>query len=319
MISIIVPVYNVERYLSRCIDSILSQTYSDFELLLINDGSSDSSGIICDRYARQDERIRVFHKENAGVVSARNLGLDKAVGEWVTFVDSDDWIDQNMYQTLYNEAISAQSDFVLCDFYLYYSPDNKTLYKAVSTKGLKEDIIRNYILSFTSLCNILVHRSLYEKNHLRIPEGLTVCEDFWLSVQLLYHAKKISSVDVPLYFYNRENVNSILNNPNTTRYISECKVYLDIISFFRKEKVLDLFQKEISWRILKSKQDLILDPSRHKEFLELYPNSHKYILSCPSFFCSRRMKFLMWLLVHRMAFGVTLWCKLRDFKNSLFG
>lgn len=97
MISVIVPVYNVERYLARCIESILSQTYTDFELLLIDDGSKDKSGSICDEYALKDSRIRVFHKPNGGVSSARNVGLDNARGQWVAFCDSDDWLDKSMF------------------------------------------------------------------------------------------------------------------------------------------------------------------------------------------------------------------------------
>ena len=92
-ISVIVPVYNTEKYLHRCIDSVLAQTFTDWELLLIDDGSKDTSGSICDKYAAKDKRIRVFHKENGGVSSARNLGRDYAQGEWVTFVDSDDYIE----------------------------------------------------------------------------------------------------------------------------------------------------------------------------------------------------------------------------------
>lgn len=99
MISIIVPVYNTEKYLRRCIDSVLAQTYKDFELLLIDDGSTDTSGAICDEYAEKDGRIRVFHKENGGVSSARNLGLDNAKGEWITFVDSDDYIEENFLKS----------------------------------------------------------------------------------------------------------------------------------------------------------------------------------------------------------------------------
>ena len=99
-ISVIVPVYNTEKYLRRCIDSVLAQTYQDFELLLIDDGSKDSSGAICDEYAAKDARVRVFHKENGGVSSARNLGLDNARGEWVTFVDSDDYIEKKLSQVL---------------------------------------------------------------------------------------------------------------------------------------------------------------------------------------------------------------------------
>lgn len=98
MLSVIVPVYNAEEYLRKCIDSILYQTYSDLELLLINDGSTDSSGAVCDEYARRDERVRVIHKENGGVSSTRNLGLDLAQGEWITFVDADDWIEHETYE-----------------------------------------------------------------------------------------------------------------------------------------------------------------------------------------------------------------------------
>ena len=100
IMSVIVPVYNTEQYLHRCIDSILTQTYTDFELLLIDDGSKDKSGDICDEYALKDSRIRVFHKENGGVSSARNLGLDNAAGEWITFVDSDDWIIESYLMNL---------------------------------------------------------------------------------------------------------------------------------------------------------------------------------------------------------------------------
>lgn len=104
-ISIIVPVYNAERYLHRCIESILAQTFKDFELLLIDDGSKDNSGYICNEYAGKDERVKVWHKENGGVSSARNVGLDNVKGEWVTFVDSDDYISSNYFDNLLAELI----------------------------------------------------------------------------------------------------------------------------------------------------------------------------------------------------------------------
>lgn len=311
LISIIVPVYNVEKYLSRCIDSILSQTFFDFEILLIDDGSTDGSPIICDKYSNKDSRVRVFHKKNGGVSSARNLGLEYALGEWITFVDSDDWIDNNMYTLLYEEAISSNADIVLCDFYVYYSKNRIELNKAISTDCSKNDIIRKYILSFTSLCNMLVHRSLYDKTKLRIPLNIINCEDFWLTVQLFYYAKKVSSIHIPLYYYNRENENSILNNFDANKAQSEINAYLNIISFFREKNILDLYNKEISWRILKCKQDLVLNPKTHKLFLELYPVSHKYILSCPESFCNNKIKILMWMLANKMRFLVTFVCKIR--------
>ncbi len=110
-ISIIVPVYNIEKYFHRCVDSILSQTFTDFELLLINDGSNDNSGAICDEYAAKDARIRVFHKENGGVSSARNLGLDNAKGEWITFVDSDDYVKPDYLSNLLAPHILEQTLF----------------------------------------------------------------------------------------------------------------------------------------------------------------------------------------------------------------
>ena len=115
LISVIVPVYNVEKYLDKCIQSILGQTYSNIELLLIDDGSTDSSGAICDKYVTQDSRVRVFHKSNEGVSAARNWGLDNAKGEWIAFVDADDWIDSDMYERMYNAAVQNQTDMVSCD------------------------------------------------------------------------------------------------------------------------------------------------------------------------------------------------------------
>ena len=108
LVSIIVPVYNAEKTLNKCVDSILNQTFQDWELLLIDDGSTDRSGELCDEYANKDSRVRVFHKINEGVSSARNVGLDNAKGQWITFVDADDWIDKNMYQELYNTAVSSR-------------------------------------------------------------------------------------------------------------------------------------------------------------------------------------------------------------------
>ena len=126
IISIIVPVYNTEKYLDQCIQSVLAQTYTNWELLLIDDGSTDSSGAICDKYAAEDNRIRVFHKENGGVSSARNLGLDNAQGEWISFVDADD--------CEVNFARSAKKSCKILDFFLT-SPQYRSNIKASSLKG----------------------------------------------------------------------------------------------------------------------------------------------------------------------------------------
>ena len=105
VLSVIVPVYNSKEHLSRCIDSILSQSFSDFELLLVDDGSKDGSGAVCDAYSEKDSRVRVFHKENGGVSSARNVGIENADGQWLTFIDSDDWIEEDFFQVPFDSDV----------------------------------------------------------------------------------------------------------------------------------------------------------------------------------------------------------------------
>ena len=119
MISVIIPVYNVEPYLRKCLDSVVNQTYRNLEILVIDDGSTDGSGAICDEYA-SDRRMRIFHTENRGLSCARNLGLDEAKGEWIGFVDSDDWIEPDMYEALLKKAEETGADIVECGVFREY-------------------------------------------------------------------------------------------------------------------------------------------------------------------------------------------------------
>ena len=116
-VSVIVPIYKAESYLYKCIDSLLTQKLADIEILLIDDGSPDGSGMICDEYARKDSRVKVFHKSNGGVASARQCGLDHACGEYVIHADPDDWVESDMLQSLYEKAVEEDADMVICDFY----------------------------------------------------------------------------------------------------------------------------------------------------------------------------------------------------------
>ena len=127
IISIIVPVYNVESYLERCIESILNQSFKEFELILVNDGSTDSCKDICNEYKTKDKRIKVIHKENGGLSSARNAGLDIARGKYIGFVDSDDFINKDMYKTLFNTIQDNNSDMIICDYYKVNEENNDTI------------------------------------------------------------------------------------------------------------------------------------------------------------------------------------------------
>ena len=147
MISVIVPVYNTEKYLHRCVDSILAQTFTDFELLLIDDGSTDKSGAICDEYAQKDSRVRVFHKENGGVSSARNVGLKNGRGEWISFVDSDDWVKKNFLDKL---IVNSENVDLGCVGFIQI--EDKLKYRNVDYEGSASEGFRiffeNRILGF---------------------------------------------------------------------------------------------------------------------------------------------------------------------------
>lgn len=201
-ISVIIPVYNAEKCLHRCIDSILLQTYIDFELLLIDDGSTDSSGIICDGYATQDSRIRVFHKSNGGVSSARNLGLDNALGEWVCFIDSDDEI-----RNLESLCISqSKSDVIL--FTLRMIDGNGMSYSdplmAFSgASDIKENYLKAYLHFhiFNSVCAKLIRRSAIKD--LRFDSTVKFGEDALFNLRLMKFVEKIAVCDTVVYTYYR--------------------------------------------------------------------------------------------------------------------
>ena len=198
-ISVIVPVYKAEAYLHRCVDSMLNQTFEDFELILIDDGSPDRSGRICDEYAAKDPRIRVFHKENGGVSSARNLGLDNACGEWIAFVDADDTIDKNYLHDLIS---NADADLVMCGFRsslgLHYRPKDEH----ISEEFLRErasEIVR---------CNAiyvpwikLLKRSIIDDNQLRFDTKLRLGEDTTFVYLYLSFCKSVRFVSNESYYY----------------------------------------------------------------------------------------------------------------------
>ena len=199
-ISVIVPVYNAEKYLHRCVDSILVQTFKDFELLLIDDGSKDRSGEICDEYARKYERVRVWHKENGGVSSARNVGLDNARGKWVTFVDSDDWVcDDWLYTFVDNleetDAVVTGFNFVTSDKIRPFKMECQSENPARVADYLNKE--RNYGFLWCKCFN----RSLIEKNILRFDEKMRFLEDEEFVCRYWAKSKKIKVVNHVTYNY----------------------------------------------------------------------------------------------------------------------
>lgn len=213
LISIVVPIYNVEKYLPKCIDSILQQTYSNIELILVDDGSPDQCGRICDTYQSKDSRIRVIHKQNGGLSSARNAGIDEAKGEYIGFVDSDDYIEPYMYQELLNAIFANNCKLSVCNIN-YVFEDGKIIPKALQEKNqvfeFKQAILEmnTYRLFDMGAWSKLYHRSLFE--NIRFPEG-KLSEDFYIMYKVFDMAQEVAYVAKPCYNYLQRQ-NSITKN-----------------------------------------------------------------------------------------------------------
>lgn len=315
-VSVIVPVYNTEKYLHRCIDSILAQTFTDFELLLIDDGSKDSSGAICDEYAVKDSRVRVFHKENGGVSSARNIGLDNAQGEWIAIFDSDDWVSERMLQKMYEAVLFNNAEIAYCDINMVFSQSQK-VWKAAQYNPSKVILLNESIASvWTSLCNLLIKRELFEVNKLRCPVDIHFAEDYHLATRLMFYANKISYVPEPFYCYNRMNEGSALHNFTSNHYDKERWVNKDVIEFFKNEDAYNDYAQPLNWRLLKSLQEFVLDKATYSNFLSsIYPDTHKYIFSCP--YINVKIKIMMWALTHNLRFISELFLIVRGVKEKV--
>ena len=307
-VSIIVPVYKVEDYIRECIDSILAQTYPYFELILVDDGSPDNCGRICDDYAKGDNRIKVVHKVNGGISSARNAGLEVAKGEWIMHVDGDDWIEPDMIESLIEAAQITGADMVIGDF-VKYGPSAG--YNKLPTWGSdKKKSMSNYLAyTMTTIWGSIAKRSLYADHSLKSPEGISYCEDFHLIVRLCHFANKIVNVHRPFYNY-RYRSTSIMSNMSRKTEADEQWAYQDTIRFFKEQGVYEDYRKVMSWRVLKSAQELLLNPAGHKRFMELFNDGREFIFSCP--FVNRKIKMLAWMLTHNLRPAVVVFDRMRS-------
>lgn len=296
-VSVIVPVYNAERWLRCCVDSILAQTFTDFELLLIDDGSKDNSGAICDEYALKDSRVRVLHKENSGVSSARNVGLDNALGEWIAFVDADDYINRDYLEILIETVCRKNAEIVFCDFSMDF-PTHQVSFSTYNWDKQGLDGLKDYICTpWTCLWGSLQRKELYDVYRLKSPERISYCEDFHLIVRLCYFAKKIIKVSQYLYHY-RQQEDSVVHNLNKKTEADEMWVYTDIIEFFKKQNVYNEFRCVMGWRSIKATQELALNPLTINEFKTHNPDKRDCIFGCP--FIGRKLQIIMWLFTHKM-------------------
>lgn len=238
-ISIVVPVYKVEKYLRRCVESLINQSFSEFDLILVDDGSPDECGLICDRYAEMDKRIHVIHQNNAGLSEARNSGVEwsltKSDSQWITFVDSDDWVHPQYLQILYEAAVKYKTDISVC---AYREIDENTVYKmepydtAEVSQWRTEDFFAQYRLNATVAWGKLYKKSYF--SNFRYPAG-KIHEDEFVTYKLLFGLPYIAYTSKPLYYYYI-NRNGIMRSVSMSKRTDAVEAYLQQLDFFEKNK-----------------------------------------------------------------------------------
>ena len=236
-ISVLIPAYNVARYLPKCLDSVLSQTFKDFEVVLVDDGSTDETVNICDAYANKDSRIRVFHQENKGISATRELCLLYAKGDYVQFVDGDDWIEKDMLKSMYEKALVENAEIVGCNFIIEKNEKSvqvETCYDCKET--FLQDVLRN---RWGVLWKLLIKRSLYEENNICFPQGINGGEDFVFVVKCLTFAKYVVCVSEFLYHYNQMNETSFISQSSFDRLMEQYRATELVAIFLKKEGVFD--------------------------------------------------------------------------------
>lgn len=315
-VSVLVPIYKVEIYIERCARSLFEQTLDDMEFIFVDDASPDNSVQILREviscYPERESQISIVrHNVNLGLAATRNTALQIATGDFIAWCDSDDYVDSNMYKSLYEKVLREKAEVAYCDFYMAYTFHNE-YNKTLDENRNKKIFVQQYLAQgWTVLWNMIVSRNLLLIHNLYLPQGITYCEDFYLAVKILFYADKIVKVNKAFYYYNRTNVASIMHHLCEKEANDERKVYLDTIKFFSDNDVLMNYQREMSWRILKNKQDFVLTPQLHCEFMNIYPESHQYIMSCP--FCNKKIKLFMWMLTHGLRQPLLIILGLRKF------
>lgn len=312
-ISIIVPVYNVEAYLERCVESILKQTYTNLEILLVNDGSTDKSGELCDKLALRDHRIRVIHKENGGLSDARNRGIDEASSNLIGFIDSDDYIDEDMYETLYRQMVASKADLSMCGHYdVYHQIPEKQVAEIKTWELMPEEAIKMVmeakILSVTAV-NKLYKKALFEQLRFRIGK---IAEDAFIMVDLIHQCSKVVATNEKKYYYvHREN--SITTQKFSLKFLNVIEAYeqnAKIIS----ENYPDLYDVAImrlNWAYFYVLDRLLVDNDFKDKVLEdrlisYLKKNKKSILMDSRFTRARKMSFLVLCLSRKLYLKILL-------------
>ncbi|MCL2185389.1 MAG: glycosyltransferase [Treponema sp.] len=285
-VSVIVPIYRIEKYLHRCLDSILTQTYSDFECILVDDASPDDCPLICDEYTKKDNRFKVIHKQkNEGLPQARKTGLSESSGNYILFADGDDWIEPDTIERMYKKAIETNSDMVVSDMFINTENTQRkdNLPEIYNKIDIYKHIISNGLFG-TSVCNKLLRRNIYLKAVFPFHNFI---EDRVITIQTIYYAEKIEFISDAFYHYCR-NYDSICSADNeNSRLVDEYYNFLLIIDFLADKGLITHLENVLIYRINSLKLSLLRNSELRylyeKSLTELYPKSTKHIRGIMNF------------------------------------
>ena len=297
LISIIIPVYKIEKFIDKCIKSIISQTYRNLEIILVDDGSPDKCPSICDKYAKIDNRIKVIHKPNGGLSDARNAGIDICKGDYIGFVDGDDYISENMYEHLLDHCIKCNADMSICGIYAIdedysnLSIYNPMIYKETILSNIQalNHLFLTFDVNFEVAWNKLYKRNLFfNKDNIRYPYG-KLHEDTYTTYKLLYYANNIAVFNEPLYYYVQRSGSIMKRIPSVSQIMDRAVSANETISFIKNNNI-PLIQEVTAYaaRRYSSSLDLLiknpkLDKAAYKNLrnmlldLETYLKNNKYI------------------------------------------
>ena len=290
-ISVIIPVYKVEKYLKRCVESIVNQTYKNLEIILVDDGSPDNCPQMCDEWAEKDGRIKVIHKVNSGVLSARLCGVEAAHGRYVAFVDSDDWIEKDYFEYLYNLANSNSAQVASCAFYGVNEGETEAkitfaLDEEIKAYGFEGTVKYMNEDSLWSMCNKIYERQLFDKLP-KLPEGITFSEDMMLNYFIYKNIDKIAVSNIPKYYYFRHSGSAISGCITYSLIDSSMLAYKTIDDDF--DKGSSAYPYQISNK-LQNDYFLLNSIIRNRACTDRYKILRKDILSFRRYIFSRKYK-----------------------------
>lgn len=289
IVSIIVPVYKVEKYLEKCVKSILEQTYSALEVILVDDGSPDRCGKMCDEYANHDKRIKVIHKENGGLSDARNTGILNATGKYLMFVDSDDWIRKDAVEQVVEKAEQYRTDIVLFD---YVRVEEDTNIERCFSTNLPEEVIISgedtpqLICKSCSACNKLFRKDFWEQTKVSFPVG-RYYEDLGTIPKLMGSAKRVIYVKEAFYFYLQRKGSIMHTSDLEKNYKDRIAMTDGVIEFYTSRNLFGKYQKELEYLIFENtyfipSKEIVLNDRKsiylkkfRKYALNRFPNMHQ--------------------------------------------